>query len=80
MKKEEGGESVREGCSMRKTQLAIAGLEHMSHEPRNMGRLWKLTNTRKPILARPYRKECSHVNNLDLNLVRSTPDFQPSQL
>ena len=27
MKKEEGEESVREGCSMRKTQLAIAGLE-----------------------------------------------------
>ena len=63
MKKEEGEESVREGCSMRKTQLAIAGLED---EPwaKEHGRLWKLTNTSKPILARPYRKECSHVNTL----------------
>ena len=64
MKKKEGEESVREGCSMRKSQLAIAGLEDMSHEPRNMGCLRKLTDTSKPILARPYRKECSHVNTL----------------
>ena len=53
----------------------VLRIEERSHEPRNVGRLWKSKKAKKWISSRASRKEPSPADNLDFSPAGLLLDF-----